>query len=59
MEASMLESTLVAILIICLVFGLLWYAIQYLPENPFKKIASIAVVVIGIVLIVIKLLAFI
>jgi len=54
-----MESVLISILIICLVFGLLWYAIQYLPANPFKQIASVAVIVIGVVLIVIKLLAFI
>lgn len=54
-----MESVLVSILIICLIFGLLWYAIQFLPANPFKQIASVAVIVIGVVLIVLKLLAFV
>lgn len=54
-----MESILVSILIICLVFGLLWYAIQYLPANPFKQIASVAVIVVGVILIVVKLLALI
>lgn len=54
-----MESVLVSILVICLIFGLLWYAIQYLPANPFKQIASVAVIVVGVVLIVIKLLALV
>lgn len=54
-----MESVLISILVICLIFGLLWYAIQYLPANPFKQIASVAVIVVGVVLIVIKLLALV
>lgn len=54
-----MEALLVYVLIICLVFGLLWYLIQFLPANPFKQIASVAVIVIGIILIILKLLSFI
>ncbi len=54
-----MESLLVSILIICLIFGLLWYLVQYLPANPFKQIASIAIIVIGVVLIIVKLLALV
>lgn len=56
----MLESTLISILVICLIFGLLYWAITLIPlPNPFKQIASVAVLVVGVVLIVVKLLAFI
>jgi len=58
-KVNVMEALLVSVLIICLVCGILWYAIQFLPENPFKRIASVAVIVFGVVFIVIKLLALV
>lgn len=56
----MLESTLISILIICLIFGLLYWAVTLIPiPGPFKQIATVAIIVVGLILVISKLLAFI
>lgn len=56
----MMESALISILVICLVFGLLYWLVSFIPlPNPFKQIATVAVLVVGVLLIILKLLAFV
>lgn len=43
-------SLLITLLILCLVFGLIWWLIQtFIPASPFKTVAIVIMVIIAIV----------
>ena len=53
-------STLVYIVVICIVMGLLYWVVLQLPlPDPFGRIASVAILVIGVLLIVLALLGLV
>lgn len=53
----MIASTAIYVVIVAVIGGLLWWLISYLPiPEPFKKIATAAVLIGTILLIIVKLL---